>query len=61
MIALASLSEWAIRVRAIEVQAHSLYFWYIKQFLVVSYINPANHAPGVQTGHTLCAIIFQWL
>ena len=61
MIVLASQGEWAIRVRPIEVQAHTTYIFDIKQCQVVPYINPANHAPGVQTGHTLGAIIFHWL
>ena len=49
--------ECAIRVRAIEFRPTS-YIFDIKQCLVVPFINSANHAPGVQTGHTLGAIIF---
>ena len=32
------------------------YIFDIKQCIVVLYIHPANHAPGVQTGHTLGAL-----
>ena len=34
------------------------YIFDIKQCPMVPYISPANHAPGVQIGHTLGAIIF---